>query len=842
MTIDVPEGGGRPHLSAAALDRPRIHALFDTAAQLTVVRAVHGAGKTTAIAAWDRRGDGDAVWIRARARDTGASDLAARISRQMAGAGIRSDAAADTEAGTWSTLSEALANSPARVIVLDDAGGVSSRDAQELVRALAHAPHIRLVVAADRVTFFESPAAALYVDRTIIGPNDLMFDLGEIARFLEVDHGVAERLHRTTGGLPVALRAIAESHRPKQRIAFSTAARDVVDDYLHLQFADAAHDDGFLAALARMSTADAIDHGTSVALSSDPRGEAILDEAASLGFGTWSDAGLFSFTPPLRSFLQREMRRSFSTELPELRSAAAREALRRGAPHDALRLAVDADDLPLAAHVVLVGWYELLERHGRAVIETLGSLPSARLKDQPLLVMLLAICYLGTKVRRLRGLQLLRAAIASADSPRGAVSELERLYIWTAQSVALRLVGWNRRSSEVAVRALRLLTEMPESDWEPYRNAIPRVCTQLGLCLFYAGHGRSAIEAWAFAAALASARNSPSAFHSVALIAGAHALDGNMPEAEQYARIIREGDWDARLLNGYQGTFYRVAEALLALEDGDVAAASAHVSAFDPHRETSEHWLVMASVETRVLLEGHAPEAGLERLESLVAARGKEASRTVARQRLAASRIHLHLARGSDARAKHIWEQDAAGDGYESVVLAARIALADGRPFDALRLLSRTDSVAPNARLRAEAAAITAAATIRTAGPDAASRPLRVLDAVLDDRRLRTPLTYLPPDDLIAVGELLGTREGGTAPESSIFPPRRRRPRLSGRERVVLRALHSSEPLPGIADELGVSVNTIKTQLRSLYRKLDVPDRASAISRSHELRLLDSDG
>lgn len=510
-------------------------------------------------------------------------------------------------------------------------------------------------------------------------------------------------------------------------------------------------------------------------------------------------------------------------------------------PLDALRSAVEADDLALAARVVLAGWYQLLERHGRGVVELLGPLPLSQIKDQPLLVMLLAICYLSTRVRRVRGLHLLRMAVASADSPRGTVSTLERLYIWTAQSVALRLVGRKRHSGEVALRALTLFTGMPERDWEPYGDEIPRVCTQLGLSLFYSGQRRSAMEAWSQAAALATARGTDNAFHSLALLAGAYALDGDMPEAEYYAGVIRAGNWSRELLDGYQGTFYRAAEVLLALERGDTEAASAHVSAFGPHRETSEHWLIMAAVETQVFLQAHAPEAGLERLESLVAARGKEAARGPSRQGLSASRTHLHLALGSIARAKRICEQDTAHMGFEGVVLAARMALADDRPFDALRLVSRTEFVAPSSRLRAEAAAIAAAATAVTGGASAASRSLRVLAAVLDDRQLRTPLTYLPPSDLAAISESLHLRSDGSAEAVSVFPQNRRPPRLSRRERIVLQALHSGDPIPAIADDLGVSVNTVKTQMRSLYRKLDVMDRASAISRSHELRLLDTD-
>jgi LuxR family transcriptional regulator, maltose regulon positive regulatory protein len=61
---------------------------------------------------------------------------------------------------------------------------------------------------------------------------------------------------------------------------------------------------------------------------------------------------------------------------------------------------------------------------------------------------------------------------------------------------------------------------------------------------------------------------------------------------------------------------------------------------------------------------------------------------------------------------------------------------------------------------------------------------------------------------------------------------------LSGRERDVLRRAAEMMSTEEIAADLYVSVNTVKTHLKSAYRKLAVNRRNDAVRRARELRLL----
>jgi len=78
-------------------------------------------------------------------------------------------------------------------------------------------------------------------------------------------------------------------------------------------------------------------------------------------------------------------------------------------------------------------------------------------------------------------------------------------------------------------------------------------------------------------------------------------------------------------------------------------------------------------------------------------------------------------------------------------------------------------------------------------------------------------------------GESPATRNQSAPPQTD---------ELSPGELRVLRYLSTNLSRPQIATELSVSVNTVGTHIRSIYAKLGVRDRSSAVQRARELRLL----
>ena len=78
----------------------------------------------------------------------------------------------------------------------------------------------------------------------------------------------------------------------------------------------------------------------------------------------------------------------------------------------------------------------------------------------------------------------------------------------------------------------------------------------------------------------------------------------------------------------------------------------------------------------------------------------------------------------------------------------------------------------------------------------------------------------------------------GASPAATDLPVPSRGEEISAGELKVLRYLPTNLSRHEIAAELSVSVNTVSTHIRSIYAKLQVSDRSSAVQRAREMRLL----
>jgi len=85
--------------------------------------------------------------------------------------------------------------------------------------------------------------------------------------------------------------------------------------------------------------------------------------------------------------------------------------------------------------------------------------------------------------------------------------------------------------------------------------------------------------------------------------------------------------------------------------------------------------------------------------------------------------------------------------------------------------------------------------------------------------------------DLVRPGWMETRQRPGQAAPMIVEP-------LSEREREVLEHVSAMESTAEIATEMYISVNTVKTHLKSIYRKLAVTHRGEAVRRARKLGLL----
>ncbi|GAA2392218.1 LuxR family transcriptional regulator [Streptomyces coeruleofuscus] len=208
-----------------------------------------------------------------------------------------------------------------------------------------------------------------------------------------------------------------------------------------------------------------------------------------------------------------------------------------------------------------------------------------------------------------------------------------------------------------------------------------------------------------------------------------------------------------------------------------------------------------------------------------------------------------HLAEGRPDEAAEVL-QGVSGDQPACVVEAAAIQLAAGRPETAVDLLDSIHTQGGTGPAVTVRAALVRAQAAERAGDTATARRL-VAQALLDARRERLrrpfldagawirPLLATAPLDELAGGWLTpGPLRGGEQPAMGTPRSPLVAVELSGRECDVLERLAGMMSTEEIAADLYVSVNTVKTHLKSVYRKLAVNRRSDAVRRARDLGLL----
>jgi LuxR family maltose regulon positive regulatory protein len=195
-----------------------------------------------------------------------------------------------------------------------------------------------------------------------------------------------------------------------------------------------------------------------------------------------------------------------------------------------------------------------------------------------------------------------------------------------------------------------------------------------------------------------------------------------------------------------------------------------------------------------------------------------------------ASRVAIELADTADA-AEQAW-------GVGAAPAVAVLRLAEGRlamardPNAGLAALQRAVDLAESwGRATVLVASLTSLAAAQWGTGDRAGARLSIDRAreAAEDEQAR-PLTLHQLDELQA---RIGRRASKAARTNGELLEE-----LTDRELAVLRALRGPLSAREIATEMYLSMNTVKSYTKSLYRKLGVVTRAEAVRRAHEVGLI----
>ncbi len=304
-----------------------------------------------------------------------------------------------------------------------------------------------------------------------------------------------------------------------------------------------------------------------------------------------------------------------------------------------------------------------------------------------------------------------------------------------------------------------------------------------------------------------------------------HAALGELRRAEELLGLAEHGLPDAEPIASMLAGTAAAARALIAVERLDGTAADL-VMAANRLNADAEMWpfALLASTRWSTVtgdLVGVLDEA--DRAMSLRTVTGHSLASTI----IAGARARALTMMGEPASARRALELPAVAGIRDQDVVRARLALHESGPESAIaaaRGLVVGSGVGP--AVRAEAMLLTAWAQLRLRGridPGLAG-PVAVL---IDREGLWRTLQLVPEEVAAAIPGLHGRpavdrRLALWDPEPSV--------RLTGSQLEILRLLAGPGTLPQIAAAQYVTVNTVKTHVRSVYRRLGVNGRHEAVA------------
>ncbi len=430
----------------------------------------------------------------------------------------------------------------------------------------------------------------------------------------------------------------------------------------------------------------------------------------------------------------------------------------------------------------------------------------------------------------------------------------DRLMFFSILTVAFRIQGNLDRALDCADRSIAIWQNLSRT-LAPQDQGIGVWGLNTAAMTYFAANRQSqamacARSAWEITLAAGSPPVSALFGNSLALI---QAVRGDLAAAERTIAAVRrvEAEQSPRIMNAPAP----LVAGLIALERGDLETARASIDAARTMIGDSELWPIYESAAALVDTVAQAPAAAA-RLERALRSRTEQGHRIVIPRYVRTAIALMRLVDPTTADTETATEEaetaprPGVADPLEPVIPALQRLLRSD-PGGALRLARESGQLdGPREAPRAEAwrTLIAAAAALDSGAPSreiaqhlaraalAAESSHLALQVRFIPERLRLDLAEIAREHRFpAFAEQLADVEGRPSLVSEL--PRIQTP--SQREFEVLRALASDRSVQSIADELGVSVNTAKTQIQRLYRKLGAHTRADAVRAAIRHGLID---
>jgi LuxR family transcriptional regulator, maltose regulon positive regulatory protein len=872
-----------PSLPGWAIARPRLDYLLGagTNGPLTVVTGPPGAGKSMSIALWaaGRTEPGTVAWITLDEYDN-----RPQIFWSYVVAALRQASIAVPITGTLAgrekvishefllRLASALASAPQPVLmVIEDFHLLTDNDVLDGLSYLLRnaAPALRLVISSRTQLPLSQHRYRLSGELTEIRAADLAFDSAESALLMaqhdvtlsaEALDGLVSRTEGWAAGIRLAAMSLDGQPDPEQFVKELCAEDSAITGYLVEEVLN-PQPDALRGFLLRTSILDRI--------RADLAGELCdLDPFEMNQLSTLAEAnafvqplggGWYKYHPLLAEMLLLMLRHEFPGQVADLHRRAARWYLRHGYLTEAVRHAAEASDWPLAARMVLEDFavpclIEPQDPQSMAMAAIFRRMPKDAAAGQwePLLVTaalgLSGGADEGGSASLGRAEDMLEQLPAEDEIPARLAAALIR--------VALsRQVGNLDAAIAASVQAERLLSEISGSVLATHPEIRPQVLLARGIVEFWTGNADQAAATFrigiAAASAPASSRERADCRGQLSLV---EALQGRLSSALLFAGETadtashRDGQLEPALPAASAAlACVHLARCELRQAHDQLVAASAALRAH-PDKLTSAVASLIAAASC--LAEGRASAAlklisrarqrwqppnwlghKLTLLESQACAAAGDLPGAVD----AAARAELQAASGAAVDLAYAWL--AAGD----APAARRVLATAGFPGDQ-KPLSLEDWLI-DARLsyksgdgtrgrRSLERALQSAEAEQIRLPFARERSW-LRPALRHDPDLVRRYSHLLEEDLRSLGTVPARLPGTDEPP----PPLVIGP-LSEREIEVLERLSGMLSTAEIATEMYISVNTVKTHLKSIYRKLSASHRGEAVRRARKLNLI----